>query len=384
MCTLVPAAETTIDFRSVQEHDARVLRLEFQDKDTFTLLSKSSITIGPHTVPAAVSYAYPWAIISVSDQSFWPGLVVDRSGSVFALERIEGQALSRPPAFFAFPSRPSRGVGIWPWLAGGERLPIKDPSALLVVFPGSSSSPSLEIPIAQSPAKADGHFFLPELGSGDYRLKLYSALASPALVHATLSPESAANIAFPTGPLVRGRVVRNSGGDQNDPIVVDLGLELFGAGATDIDPVEHFRTTTADDNGAFRMSVSMAAKYVLRVHWGSASAARTFAVDAAMNDVDLGEIVLTSGVALRGFLPSCQNGEAIMIPVPSATRPLDLGITTRRSRIDTGGHFAVQGLSPGEWSVLAKCAGALMDLTPSIVVIHEGADTVADFAVAHP
>jgi len=271
-----------------------------------------------------------------------------------------------------------------PWLAGKERRPIKAPSALLLLFLQAGSATSAGIPLAQAQAEADGHFNLPDLGSGDYLLKLYSAKASRTAVSASLVAGSPADVTFSTGPSVRGRVTRNSGGNPNEPVVVELGLELFGAAVAKVDSVEHFQTTAADENGNFLLTVSVPGNYVVRAHWGSASAVRTVTVSDTMADVDIGEIALANGVALRGFLPSCGSGEAVMIPVPSPTKPIDIGSPTHRAHIDGAGRFIVEGLTAGEWSVLARCNAALVDLTPSVVLIRESGDTVAEFTTAPP
>ncbi len=383
-CKSVTAAETEIDFRSAAAGDARVLRLMFQERDAIKVLRPSHIAIRPQIVPATIDYAYPWAAVSLPSDAAWEDLVIDRSGSAFATQRVEGWLLQRPASFFEMASESSRGISVRPWIAGSDHKALSDASALLVVFPHGGAGVSETIPMATASPGPNGQFTFAELGSGDYTLKLYSVLAKSTPLSASLGSGVVTDVTFPTGPAIRGRILRGTSSLPNAAAIIEIGLDISLRQAAEVDPIETFRSTTADENGNFILTVSISGHYRLRARWGSASAERTVAVGKTMTDVDLGDIELSSGASLRGFLPSCGGGEAILIPVPNLSKPVNLGTLTRRSHIDSVGRFIAEGLSGGQWSVLAQCSGKIVDLTPALVSMPETGDAVIDFTAAHP
>ena len=150
--------------------------------------------------------------------------------------------------------------------------------------------------------------------------------------------------------------------------------------------VDKIRVTSADETGNFSSTLSIPGKYRLRARWGTATGERDFEIDELMSDVQLGDIVLSRGSTLRGFLSNCSGGETIFIPRPDdLAKRLTSGIgEVRRATIASDGRFTVEGLPAGRRSVLAKCNGTWVSVSPDSVSIPEAGEIVVQFVPTTP
>ncbi len=385
-CKEIGEGDLSVAMNVGVERNARVLRVESQHSDQFSALTKGNAVIRPKTVAITITRASPWIAVCPQDATIgWDSLVLDRSGKEFALERIEGAFLSRPPGFATLQSRRERGVHIRPWIGPNKEV-LKDAASVLLVFPPSDSSVSAQIPLTTSSPDSGGQFFLPTLGAGTYRLKLLSSVATGEPISVTAEPGPPLDVVFPTGPTVSGHVAKISGGTAGDPVIVEINADATLQEALQAsDLLDRMRYAIGDDDGNFSIVLSLPGKYRIRARWGTAAAERTFEMGKAMADVKLGEIVVRGGADLRGTIVGCQDGEAILVPVPDLSKPSRIGFNeSRRGRFGIDGRFVVEGLSGGAWSVVINCAGSSAAVSPELVSMPESGDLVIQFTVIDP
>lgn len=358
--------------------DARVLLVEPQAEDRFSVIAKGNVAIRPRNVGGSIAQVLPWVVISLSQKGIsWSDVLIDRSGRDLALERLQGSSLVPPPAFTEVRARHERGLLIRPYV-GTHREPLSDPSALLLVFAADDGTLFSQVPLVTSSPEHDGNFHLSTLAPGTYVLKLLSSAATTERLTVSAMVGVPLDVVFPSGPTVRGRVVRASGGSPTDPVTIEIGIDgPFQQALKSGDLMDTMRSATADENGNFSVVIAQAGRYRLRARWGSATAERVFEIAPSTTDVDLGDIALKSGTALHGTVPGCHGGQATAIVVPDLSKPPTFD--TLAALIDVDGRFLIQGLLPGRWSVLIQCEGKPVKTAPQVVTIPEGGEPVVEF-----
>lgn len=184
---------------------------------------------------------------------------------------------------------------------------------------------------------------------------------------------------FPSGPTVHGHIIRTSG-SATSAASVEVGPIESAKDAAQSDLVDRTRFANADESGAFHIVISRPGKYRLHATWGSAAADRDFDIDD--KDVDLGDVPLAGAASLRGSIANCRDGDAAVIAVPDLSKAPGPGFgNVQRGAIDTSGRFIVDGLTPGRWSVVIRCAGVITPASPEVVVVPRSGDVVIDFVI---
>ncbi|HSY51729.1 MAG TPA: hypothetical protein VLC46_23200 [Thermoanaerobaculia bacterium] len=235
-----------------------------------------------------------------------------------------------------------------------------------------------EVPLVTSSPEHDGHFHLSTLAPGTYVLKLLSSAATTERLTVSAMVDVPLDVVFPSGPIVRGRIVRASGGSPTDPVTIEIGIdEPVQQALKSGDLMDTMRFATPDENGNFRVVIAIAGRYRLRGRWGSATAERVFEIGPSTTDLDLGDISLKAGATLLGEVPGCHGGQSTAIMVPDLSKPPTFD--TLNSSIDVDGRFRTQGLLPGKWSVMIQCEGKPVKTEPQVVTIPESGDAVIRF-----
>jgi hypothetical protein len=262
-------------------------------------------------------------------------------------------------------------------------VPLSDPAALLLVFLSQDATLASELPIATSPREPDGSFHLATLASGTYVLKLLSSLTTMEPVTVSAMAGTPVDVVFGSGPTVSGRIVRAAGGAPTDPVTIEIsGDENFQQALKSGDPLDRMRIVTPNENGNFRVVVALAGHYRLRARWGAVTAERKFDIEASTTELDLGDITLKSGLALLGEVAGCHAGQATAIAVPDVSKPPNFD--TVNAPIGVDGRFLMQGLLPGQWSILVQCDGKPLKTEPRVVTISESGDAVVRFVQRQP
>jgi hypothetical protein len=383
-CAEVGASITRVSLPLSAGDDVRVLRIEPQAEDAFNVLARGNVAMRPKKVGGMVAQAFPWVAIALHEKGLsWNDVLVDRSGRELALQRLHGSLLPSLPAFGDIASRRERGLVIRPFV-GERRDVLVDPSALLLVFPGQGSDLASAVPLVTAAPSAGGAFVLPTLGTGTYALKLVSSDTSAERTTVSAMVGVPLDVVFPSGPTVRGRVARASGGSSTDQIAIELLVDApFMEAIKSGDLMDRMRVTTADGNGNFHMVIAIPGRYRIRARWGSSTAERAFEIESSTRDLDLGDILLKPGTTLHGELPVCHDGgEAIAIAVPDLSKPPNF--EPLRAPIAADGRFLIDGLVPGRWSVLLRCAGKPIKATPEVVTVPESGELVIRFTQAEP
>jgi hypothetical protein len=382
-CNAVTDLQTVVRMEVSATATSRVLKLESQASDELHALARGRVAIRPVNVEMSVKRAGPWAAVELgAGAPSWGDIVIDRASPELALERVAGSALMAPPEFFAVAARPQRGLIVRP-RTGKDATPLEDHGAMLVVFGAASEAGTSEIPLAIATPAEDGAFRLPTLASDTYRLKVMSSNCAPDVVPATLTVGVPGDVIFRSGPRVTGHVSRLSGGAAIEPVRIEVAAEQTKGNAAGADLLDGIRFATAGDDGSFSVVLGLPGRYLIRAQWGAARAERTFEIAKTMADVDLGGIVLSSGLSLHGFVRGCANGEAILIAVPSLSNPAASLDELLRAPVDADGRFVVQGLTVGQWSVLFRCAGVVVTPTPEVITLAD-TDVVLDFRIPPP
>jgi hypothetical protein len=381
-CTEVGAASGRVALSFDHGDDARIVRVVPQADDTFSIIAKGNVVIRPKSVGRAIAHVPPWVAVGLQKGVAWNNVLIDRAGRELAIERLMGSSLAPPPAFTDVPSRRERGLVIRPSV-GSQRMPLSDPAALLLVFLSQDETLASEIPLVTSQRERDGSFHLPTLASGTYVLKLLSSLTTMEPVTVSAMAGTPLDVVFRSGPTVTGRIVRAAGGAPTDPGTIEIsGDENIQQAVKSGDLMDRMRVATPDENGTFRVVVAIAGHYRLRARWGAATAERTFEIGASTKDLDLGDIALKSGAALLGDVPGCRAGQATAIAVPDVSKPPNFD--TVNAPIGVDGRFLMQGLSPGQWSILLQCDGKPVMTEPRVVTISESGDAVVRFVQRQP
>lgn len=383
-CVEVGEAVSEVAVPGVVFDGVRVIRAEpVQPEDQYEVLARGRVTVVPRKVAVQVLRAAPWVAIEVQDpKEGWNDVVVQRSASGLAAERLEGRLLSQLPASTPLHSRTAHGARVRA-VVGRDKRSV-DSDAQLVAFPVTDGKVS---PIPLMTARVDaGEFDFAAMGSGDYEFKLLSAAATGRPARAAVTAGVPVKLEFAAGPVVRGRLVRSVGGTPDDIPTVEITADLTWREALAAgDLSDRVRVAKPDDAGRFAIVAPSEGKYRLTARWGLGRATRTFAIDDE-TDVELGEVALQIGSTLRGTVSGCGGGEAVVIPTPEQlSKQMTSGLSEiRRSPIGEDGAFIVEGLGQGSFSVIANCGGTMQQLSPHNVLLGDVGDTVVDFKIAKP
>jgi hypothetical protein len=343
------------------------------------VLSEARSALAPRKESVRTISAGTWRALAID--LTWERVIVDWSQDGRATVRSSASDLRPLPSFQRVTSVSTSGVAVRP-LLGEDGEVLVEAEAQLAFF---SERPDVAGRIAVAVVGGDEHgvFRAVQLAPGEYRLKLMSAVAADAVVRATAHSD-VTDVRFPTGPLVRGRIVMRATAPTSDrPVIRIMALapEATSDPAVPIDPAQLAREVRSDQEGAFRVSVP-AGDYILRATWAGGTAERLFRADGR-RDVDLGNIELTRAVSLRGTVAGCDGGEIRLTPLPSPNRRTALPLfDRRRSAIHEGGTFEIASLWPGQWLASARCGGEERLLMPQIVDVPENAqaDVIVQFA----
>jgi hypothetical protein len=382
-CKAAGPADTRVLLPLTSGGDARVFRVEPQPEDLFTVLAKGTLPVSPKPVGASVVKVLTWVSVALQSETIsWSNVVMDRSGRELALERVAGALLAPPPAFAQLASRHERGLVIRPF-TGDPREAMSDAEAFLMVFPADGGELAMAVPLATALPGVDGSFHLPTLASGNYGLKLLSSRAGSERIVVSMTAGVPLDVTFPSGPMVRGRIVRATGGTPTEPVTISISADapaLEAMKASDF--IDRLRATTADSDGNFHVVLGLPGRYLLRARWGAATAERTFVMDASSSERDLGDITLGVGVTLHGELYPCRDGEAIAVPIPNTTKAANFDLL--RAPVGADGRFLIAGLSPGPWSVVLHCGGKSMRTEPPVIDVPQSGEMAIRFALAKP
>lgn len=310
------------------------------------VLSAGTSPLRPRKAAVTATAVGLWVSLTSQDDRFrWPDVVLDRTSPAYALERIDGGLLPPLPSYARIPARAEKGVIVQPRI-GSDRRRLTDRTATLVVFPEGASA-SASIPLATSSLGADGTFAFPALGSGNYEWRLLSSEAAGEATRVAVVSGTPAELAFPEGPTVTGRVVRIAGGGTLEPPAVKAVLQRALADARGTELLDSVRFTTADENGMFRMTLTIPGRYRLQARWGSASKEREFEITRDPKTIDLGDIVLENGSTLRGVMPPCADAEVLVASLPDTSKPLMPRLDEpRRTRADQSGRSSSKDSIP--------------------------------------
>jgi hypothetical protein len=381
-CVAVAPEARAASLDDAARGDVRVVFAEHEVGEIAVLTAGTS-PLRPRRAAMTVTASGSWVALRPKDDGFrWAGAVLDRTSPRVALERIDGAALPPLPSFATIPSRAEKGVIIQPRV-GEDRRRLMDGTATLLVFADGEAAPA-PIPLAVAPLSEDDTFAFPLLGSGSYQWRLLSSEAAGAPIRASVVSGTPAELLFPEGPAVIGRVVRVAGGGTIEPPSIKAVLQRAVAGTRATELLDAVRFTTARENGEFRMTLSLPGKYRLLARWGSASKEREFEIARDSKIIDLGDIILENGSTLRGSIPPCAGGEVMVASLPDTSKPLMMRLDEpRRTRADASGRFIIDGLHPGSWSIAATCEGKLVSLVPEFVIIPDQGDAIVDLSALH-
>lgn len=382
LCVAVPPDNCTASLPNGAS-PAVVVHAPAQTRENFVAKAPGYLPIHPKIVGSTLARAGAWAAIALEDPRYsWRDVVLDWSGDTYATERIEGRVVAELPGFTEIPARLERGVTIRASVGTSDH-PLADSSALLLAFPATSSATSSRIPIASAGVSEDGIILMPELGDGDYRLKLLSNDATGEPQPVSVFAGQVTDVTFPSGPAINGRVALTTGGAPSDPVIIEVTPAVSVADAlNDRGLTDKIRVAAADPNGHFRIVLGFPGKYCIRARWGAAAGRLDIELPGDSSEIDVGEIPLHVGSTLHGSLPGCPDGDIRVIPVPDLKTFTTAMGEVRRTRIDSHGRFTVEGLTPGNWSVVATCGFETIDIVPPVVAIADNGDTVVAFSRA--
>ncbi|MDP9192357.1 MAG: hypothetical protein M3P06_11720 [Acidobacteriota bacterium] len=373
-CALGSSSADAITLRA--KDNTRVLRTA-GDANEVQVLVPGRLELLPIAVATSIVRSGAWSAVALPAGVAWDDVVVDIF-SDGAKQRLNGAGLLPLPLWTDVHVVAEKGVVVRP-LIGPEKLAHGDAAAMLYVFPAEAGD-GLKIPLATAKLE-DGAFKLPEIGLGRYRLKLFSPEATGEPVTASLTPGVPADVVFARGPVIRGRVVRRGGGSPDDSISIEIIRQTVVADASAI--ADWMRNADAELDGSFRIMLTASGPYRLRARWGTAQGEVDFEVKDLKKDVDLGEISLAAGASLRGTLPGCTDGELRMTPLPDLTKPMTVPFFDyRRIPVAANGTFMAEGLSRGEWVISARCGGAAIEVSPSLVAIPDSGIVFLDLRSA--
>jgi hypothetical protein len=380
-CVALTAGATLLSFSAEESSLPRVLMLNGGGDTEIVVKTTDRLGINPKVLPAKIVTVGAWVAVSPIEMHWtWPDVVVDVSGQNAAVTRVEGSSLVKVPGFSEVSLNPERGLVVRPYV-GDDRHPLLDSSSLLLAFPVNVSAISGRIPIGSARLDSAGMFQLPMLAAGDYVFKLVSTEATGEMKTESATHGVPLDVVFNAGLTVSGRVQLTSGGSPSDRVNVEVDPDVTAAAALG-DPalMEKIRMTKADEDGRFRIVLGKPGKYHLRARWGAAVAERRFELTEEVSPLDLGELQLQAGAALHGLLPGCTNGEVAVIPVPDPFRPFSSAVgEVRHSSLQPDGHFLVEGLQAGQWSVTARCGGTWAELVPAVITVPPSGDVVSTF-----
>jgi hypothetical protein len=310
-----------------------------------------------------------WKVLSVD--AAWQRVVVDWGAAGRATVRSTGIELPPLPSFRTIALVPTTGIAVRP-LVGKEQDRIVEPEARLALFLDRADVAG-RIAVAVVKGDEEGVFRAERLAGGEYRMKLVSALAADDVVRAQLGEETT-EVRFPSGPVVRGRVVLRSTTATTALPVIRVVPAVAGDDGASRDPAALIREVLTRNDGQFRVALA-AGRYVLRATWSGAIAERAFELREGAQELDLGQIELGRATTLHGSIAGCEGGEIRMIPLPSSeTRQTAIPFFDVRRTVVRDGRFEFETMWAGEWLASAVCAGTRYLLTPRTVLIPEAAD----------
>jgi protocatechuate 3,4-dioxygenase beta subunit len=224
---------------------------------------------------------------------------------------------------------------------------------------------------------AEGRFELAGLQEGRYRLTVRAPDFAPgtvAEVNVEAGADAEADVVLYRGSTVSGRLV----GPNEKPVAGRVSVHEDDRGSAPI-AYGDWPTADADAEGRFRVERVPPGSHAVAVTApGYASQRLSADVGTAGTPVDLGDIVLETGLTIRGRVRD-HNGSAIAEAQVNAfaRRPGFGNMNSARSEPD--GSFVLGGLTPGTYRVTARASGYGV-ATRSVEAGGDGGDFVLDAA----
>jgi hypothetical protein len=362
--------------------ELRILRLHDECgslKPSIWAPGRSSIR--PTALPLTISCADRWAVVSGD----WAKResVIDFESSRFALVRLPVESLPLIPDYADVPADDRKGLVLLPVI--GERRIAPEPGATVYAFDTRDYPSAVQVLLAKTVVDESGRAAFASLGSGKYFFKLISALSSRRPVTAQLQAGAAAEVRFPIGLVVRGSIRMIAPGSGTtapntapvvrvSPVVDFAHSEKLAGDMTDL-----IVMIPAREDGTFSMALTTRGVYQLTVEWGTASAVRQFEVKDEESEVDLGEIALTTGSILKGYVRGCVASHLTVASVPDAKQ-----VTPgqyRKIPVAADGSFTAEGLRSGLWMVMAMCPEGRSAVVPESFLSRDGLPAFVDFEV---
>ncbi len=324
-----------------------------------------------------------WLAATIDDPPPLNDFVVDLEGDQCAITRFVGGTLPPPPDYRIVAACEHAGVVVRTLLRGLNMTP--EEQAEIGVFQEGSPIEA-RVPLAVARRGPDGDFHLPAIGSGRYRLKLFSAMSTGQVITATLDTSQATLVTFDVGPVVSGHVTLQAGGTTDKRAVIEVVRSANVPSADQIakmgeDVADWMRLANAEEDGHFSVVITVPGPYHLRARWGSGIGTRDFTMPKPARDIDLGDIALSRAATLRGMVPDCENGVVRMTSLPDLSKPLQMTaalVDTRTATSDTTGRFFFEGLIAGDWFLSATCGGQPVQLQPQQLSLFPGQDMIIE------
>ena len=204
---------------------------------------------------------------------------------------------------------------------------------------------------------AQGRFLMTDLSPGNYHVAAKHPDFAPGLsaeVVIAAASEAQVQVVLDPGTTVVGRVVDTA----DHPLAATLTLERWGDLPATLSLAQALRAE-AEADGRFRLERVAGGSYTFGVrapHLGSKSVEVT--ASGRVGTLDLGDVVLEPGLAIRGHLRTTAG-----LPVPDARvtaslqQPMFSGVPNAEERTDAEGAFVVAGLMPGMYDLVASASG---------------------------
>lgn len=330
----------------------------------------------PRHIKSQSTCAGRWMTIEID--SVAENVVIDVISAEYATHRLAAVSLALPPNSTEVLSTAERGLRLKPFFKTKTKDVSPEAGARLVFF-GTDSPASQLVPVAMTEIDPDGWAYVPSLGSGLYRMKLFSRLSDREAVDASLSVGIPAALRFGMGIPVRGRVRLVAPSPPLSPATISLQKEMEFADVIGVDLAAAVITTQADVDGAFELAVPGPGKYLLLATWGQSRSRRSVEIADDAKEVEIPDIVLSGGTTVRGRVEGCASSGLRWAKLPEGERiALPQFIVVP---VDSAGNFLVEGLEEGNWYVMASCNDQLQAVTPATLKIPAETFLIVDFLV---
>jgi hypothetical protein len=368
-CVAIPPSATRVrvDSGPAVRGDVRLFRLT-NGPATPKVSARGTSYLRPRKLRPRAVDSGEWVAVALDEP--WSGAVIDWQSEGRAMVRVSGGVLAPLPLHFAVTQEATDGVAVRP-LVQGE--PVLEQDARLVFFFETRDEQAVPAAVV---AGTDGIFVAPKLPPGTYGLKLVSSLSSPELTTVSLASSTPAATAFPSGPLIHGRIVLRGASSTDGLPIINVLRHRGTEDEPAVDAAATMREVQAAQDGSFRFSVAPG-RYSLRASWAGALAERDFEVASAKDDVDLGDLPLQKATTLVGrVLGVCAGGELRLIPLPTANRKAAAPFfEILRASLAADGAFSVSSVASGPWLATASCAGVRHLLEPQVLDVPPGQGT---------